>query len=288
MTSTLALPLRVNRRAVLCGAVGATAVAASYIASAPSWAQQSDSDRWRLLINEAVTSDLSISMLVQRYRGWADYMGAQIRSKQVVVDAVVDIQNFVRQASADPKPLLIFGKSVNQLAKLVRDGGYQPLVHRPEPYTAAFIVASNSPINSMAQLSGRKILMPDELSATTAVGRAEVRRLSLRDTHFSHTRYQEAVAAHVAAGLADAGVVNPTVAKKWKDGGGRIIGETQPVVNWSVLAAPNVSADLITKLTDALLAMNSQAGGLLSEIGVKQWARADRKDYLALLDYTRE
>lgn len=35
--------------------------------------------------------------------------------------------------------------------------------------------------------------------------------------------------------------------------------------------------------------MNGQAGGgLLSEIGVKQWAKADRKEYLALLEYTGE
>ncbi|EJL82280.1 ABC-type phosphate/phosphonate transport system, periplasmic component [Polaromonas sp. CF318] len=280
-----------GRRAVLRGVVGAAAAAVAWQGfPSISWSQQQPggAERWRLLINEAVTADLSISMLALRYRGWADYLGGQIRSKQVVVDPVIDIQNFVRQASSDQKPLMVFGKSVNQLSKLVRDGGYQPLVRRPEPYKAAFIVKKDSPINEIGQLSGKKILMPDESSATVAVARAEMRRLNVREPYISYTRYQDSVTAQVAAGLAEVGAVNPTLAKKWQEGGGRVIGETQPVVNWSVLAAPGVPPELVSKLTESLLAMNSQSSGILSEIGVKQWVKADRKEYLALLDYTHE
>jgi len=283
-----------GRRAVLRGVVGTAAVAVAWQAAPMlSWGQQqpvaaAGAERWRLLINEAVTADLSISMLALRYKGLADYLGGQIRSKQVVVDPVIDIQNFVRQASSDQKPLMVFGKSVNQLSKLVRDGGYQPLVRRPEPYKAAFIVKKDSPINDIGQLSGKKILMPDESSATVAVARAEMRRLNVREPYISYTRYQDSVSGQVAAGLAEVGAVNPTIAKKWQESGGRVIGETQPVVNWSVLAAPGVPADMVSRLTESLLAMNSQSAGIMSEIGVKQWVKADRKEYLALLDYTHE
>ncbi len=97
------------------------------------------------------------------------------------------------------------------------------------------------------------------------------------------------MSGQVSSGLAEAGVVNPTIARKWKESGGRVIGETQPVVNWSVLASPKASPEMVARLTDSLLAMNAPAsGGLLSEIGVKQWAKADRKEYLALLEYTGE
>lgn len=252
------------------------------------WAQQSGSERWRLLVNEAVTADLSISMLALRYRGWADYMGTQIRNKQVLVDPVIDIQRFVQQALSEQKPLVVFGKSVNQLSKLVRDHGYQPLVRRPEPYKAAFIVPKDSPIETFAQLGGRKLLLPDAFSATTAVARAEIRRLNIREPYMSHTRFQDTVAAQVALGMAQAGVVNPTIAKKWQESGGRVVGETQPVVNWSVLASPKAPPELVARLTESLLAMNSQSTGILADIGVKQWAPAHRKEYLALLDYTGE
>ncbi|NPC54225.1 phosphate/phosphite/phosphonate ABC transporter substrate-binding protein [Caenimonas soli] len=275
---------RLNRRTLLVRGAAAAAVCAVPV----GWAQQSG-DRWRLLVNEAVTADLSISMLAMRYRGWAEYMGSQIQNKQVLVDPIIDIPRFVQQAQSEQKPLLVFGKSVNQLSKLVRDHGYQPLVRRPEPYKAAFIVPKDSPIQNFTQLGGRKLLLPDTYSATAAMARAEIRRQDIREPYMSHTRFQDSVAGQVAAGMAEAGVVNPTIARKWQEAGGRIIGETQPVVNWSVLASPKASPEMVARLTNSLLAMNGQAsGGLLSDIGVKQWAKAERKEYLALLEYTGE
>jgi ABC-type phosphate/phosphonate transport system substrate-binding protein len=273
-----------SRRAVLRG-VSAAALCGSPLA----WAQKAPAEpRWRMLVNEAVTADLSISMLATRYRDWADYMGAQIRSKEVFVDPIIDIRRFVQQAQAEQKPLMVFGKSVNQLAKLVRDHGYQPLVRRPDPYKAAFIVPKNSTIQSFAQLGGRKLLLPDESSATTAMAKAEIRRVNIAEPYMSHTRYQDTVAAQITSGLADAGVVNPTIARKWREAGGRILAETQPVINWSVLASPKASPDLVARMTESLLAMNTHSSAMLTELGVKQWARADKAEYLALLDYTGE
>ncbi len=282
MTTTISS--NINRRTLLRAGVGA---AAAVGAASLGWAQSSLGGA-RLLVNEAVTADLSISMLAMRYRGWADYISANMRSKQMLVDPVIDIRRFLQQAQSDDKPVLVFGKSVNQLAKLVRDHGYHPVVKRPDPYKAAFIVPKGSPIREVGQLSGRKVLMPDEFAATTAMAKAELRRLNVRDPYISHTRFQDSVAAQVSAGLAEAGVVNPTIARKWKESGGTVIGETQPVVNWSLLAAPKTSPEAVAKLADSMIAMNTQSSGILSEIGVKEWARGERKEYLALLEYTGE
>ena len=83
-------------------------------------------------------------------------------------------------------------------------------------------------------------------------------------------------------------IVNPTTARKWVEQGGRVLAETQPVVNWSLLAAPTVPPDSVQQLQAALLAMNTHAPAVMSGLGIKEWARAERKDYLALLDYTKE
>ena len=272
--------LGLNRRGLL-----RAAGAAALCAVPAGWAQSSGSSRF--LINEAVTADLSISMLAVRYKSWADYLAPHLKARQVLIDPVIDIRRFVQQAVADDKPMVVFGKSVNQLSKLVRDHGYQPLVSRADPYRSAFIVARESSIRDIGQLGGRKLLMPDESSATAAVAKAELRQRGVRDPFISHTRFQDSVAAQVASGIAEAGVVNPTIARKWKEAGGVVIGETQPVVNWSVLASPKAPPDLAAKLSEMLLAMNNQPA-LLADIGVKQWQKADRKDYLALLEYTGE
>lgn len=280
MKNTIALPAGLSRRRLL-QAGGAAALCGIPL----GWAQSPGSAR--LLINEAVTADLSISMLALRYRSWAEYLAPHLKMKQMVVDPIIDIRRFVQQALVEDKPMIVFGKSVNQIAKLVRDNGYQPLVARSDPYRAAFIVPKDSSIRDLSQLAGRKLLMPDEAAATTAVAKAELRVRGVREPFISHTRYQDSVAAAVGAGMAEAGVVNPTIARKWKESGGSVIGETQPVVNWSVLASPKAPPELAVRLTESLLAMNGNPQ-LLAEIGVKQWQRADRKDYVALLEYTGE
>lgn len=271
---------RPSRRDIL-RAAGAAALCAVPV----GWAQSPGSTR--LLINEAVTADLSISMLAVRYKSWADYLAPQLKARQMLIDPVIDIRRFVQQAVADEKPMVVFGKSVNQISKLVRDHGYQPLVARSDPYRSAFIVARDSSIRDIGQLGGRKLLMPDEASATSAIAKAELRHRGVRDPFISHTRFQDSVASQVASGVAEAGVVNPTIARKWKEAGGIVIGETQPVVNWSVLASPKAPPELAVRLTETLLAMNAQPQ-LLADIGVRQWQKAERKDYLALLEYTGE
>ncbi len=170
----------------------------------------------------------------------------------------------------------------------MRDDGYQPLVRRAGPYKAAFIVAKDSPIKTLTEARKVRIVMPDEHSATTAVARAELRRHNITNPDVLHVKFQEAVAQQVTGGLGQVGVVNPTIARQWTEQGGRVLAETQPVVNWSVLASPAMPADTVRLLQETLLGMNTQAAPILGALGVKEWAKAERQDYMALLDYTKE
>jgi ABC-type phosphate/phosphonate transport system substrate-binding protein len=240
------------------------------------------------MINEAVTGETNLFLLTSRYQPMADFVTTQVKGKSIGIEAVVDIQRFMGLAQGQSKPDLVFGKSVNQLAKLVRDNGYQPLVRRSDPYKAAFIVGKDSAFKSLADVGTARIIMPDESAATTAVAKAELRRQNVGQAQIIHVRYQEAVAQQVQAGMGQVGVVNPTTAKKWVEQGGRVLAETQPVVNWSVLASPSLPAEAVAQLRTVLLSMNTQASAAMGSIGVKEWATADRKDYLALLDYTKE
>ncbi|MBX3587484.1 MAG: PhnD/SsuA/transferrin family substrate-binding protein [Ramlibacter sp.] len=243
---------------------------------------------WRLVINEAVTGESNIFLLTSRYQPMADLMVSDFKGQTIGIEPVVDIKRFMILAQGPTKPDLIFGKSVNQLAKLVRDDKYQPVVRRADPYKAAFIVDKNAPYKTLADLGKARVLMPDEYAATTAVAKAELRRHNLTEVEISHTKFQEAVAQQVQAGLVHVGVVNPSTARKWVEQGGRLLAETQPVVNWSVLASPHFSAETVAHLRDVLLRMNTQAPSIMKAIGVKEWAVADRKDYMALLEYTKE
>lgn len=285
-------PASPRRRQLLAGGVAAAVAAFQVRAQVAAPRKPGAAERqWRLLVNEAFTGESNLFVLTARYRPFADYVTSQLRERPpIAIEPVVNVQRFMELAQAEGKPELVFGKSVNQLAKLVRDHGYQPLVRRSDPYKAAFIVAKESPIQSLGDASRlkAKVIMPDEMAATTAVARAELRRQKADDVQVVHTRYQEAVAQQIANGFAQVGVVNPTIARKWTQDGGRVLGETQPVVNWSVLASPKLPPAEVAQLRTAFLAMNTTAADVLGGLGVKQWAAAERQDYLALLDYTKE
>lgn len=276
-------------RRQLCNTLGLAAL----LASAPAWAQKpapakNGSAPWRMLINEAVTGETNFFLLTARYQPLAEYVTQRSKGRQIGIEPIVDIKRFMALAQGKSKPDLVFGKSVNQLAKLVRDNSYQPVVRRADPYKAAFIVGKNSQIKSLADIGAAKIIMPDEYAATTAVARAELRRHNMANAAVVHVRFQEAVAQQITTGLGQVGVVNPTIARKWAQDGGRVLAETQPVVNWSVLAAPSMPAEAVEQLREVLMSMNTQAAPVLGALGVKAWAKAERQDYMALLDYTKE
>ena len=283
--------IKVGRRQLVLGLAAAVAGFQAHAAEGSAARKSAAPDRgWRMLINEAFTGESNIFVLTARYRPFADYVSSQVRDRPAIaIEPVVNVTRFLELAQAQAKPELVFGKSVNQLAKLVRDHGYQPVVRRADPYKAAFIVAKDSPIRTLADASRlkAKVIMPDEMAATTAVARAELLRQKASEVQVVHTRYQEAVAQQISHGFAQVGVVNPTIARKWAQDGGRVLAETQPVVNWSVLASPHMPAAEVAQLRASLVAMNNQAE-LMGSLGVKQWAAAERGDYLALLDYTKE
>ena len=277
-----------RRRLLGAGGLGAMLLAGEALANI---AAKPGVKPWRLLINEAFTGESNLFILTARYQQLAEHVTSTVRGRpNISIEPIVDVRRFMSLAQATAKPQLVFGKSVNQLSKLVRDNGYQPLVRRADPYKAAFIVAKNSPIRTLKDVgpAKAKIVMPDELAATTAVARAELLRQNAGDVQIVHTRYQEAVAQQITNGFAQVGVVNPTIARKWVEDGGRVLAETQPVVNWSVLASPEVAEADVAQLRAGLLAMNKEAPAVLTALGVKQWASAERAEYLALLDYTKE
>jgi ABC-type phosphate/phosphonate transport system substrate-binding protein len=282
-----ATPPRSAIRRQLCTALGLGAMLGTGAVRAQAPAAGKGAP-WRLMINEAVTGETNFFLLTSRYQPLADYVTQHFKGRAIGIEPVVNIERFMAVAQGQTKPDLVFGKSVNQLAKLVRDNGYQPLVRRADPYKAAFIVGKDSPIKTLADIGQARIIMPDELAATTAVARAELRRNNISKPVVMHVKFQEAVAQQITSGMGQVGVVNPTIARKWAEQGGRVLAETQPVVNWSVLAAPDMPADMVNQLRDVLFGMNKNAAPVLGALGVKEWAKAERKEYLALLDYTKE
>ena len=104
------------KRRALCS-WGLAALATSAMAQTPA-RKPAAAGNWRLVINEAVTGETNFFLLTNRYQPLADFVTAQIKGRSIGIEPMVDIQRFMAVAQAQPRPELVFGKSVNQLAKI--------------------------------------------------------------------------------------------------------------------------------------------------------------------------
>jgi ABC-type phosphate/phosphonate transport system substrate-binding protein len=245
-------------------------------------------DDWVFGINEGALTEQNSILMTEKYQAFADYLGKHLKGKRIKAVPTVDIQRFEKYL-ADGRYALVFGKSVNVLAKAVRDQRYQPLAKREDAYKAVFIVPKDSTLKTLAELKGEKVLLPDERTYTSQLGLATMREAGLNPAQLSlqHTRFQEAVAEYVRLSGAAVGLVNPTAGKRWVESGGRILAETKGFVNWSVLAAPDMRGTDVQQLTEILTQMKDSAEGreLLKSLGVPAFVKADKQDYLALMKF---
>jgi ABC-type phosphate/phosphonate transport system substrate-binding protein len=259
------------------------------LTSCGAFAQRQDD--WLFGVNEGVTTEQNSILMTEKYQTFADYLGKHLKNKRIKAVPTVDIQRFEKYLR-DGRYALVFGKSVNVLAKAVRDQRYQPLVKREDSYRAVFIVPQDSAIKTLAELRGQKVLLPDQYAYTSKIGLATLREAGIDPALVSiqHTRFQEAVAEYVRLSGAAVGLVNPTAGKRWLESGGRILAETKGFVNWSVLAAPDVRSTEAQQLTEILIQMKDSAEGreVLKTLGIPSFVRADRQDYLTLLKFIDE
>jgi ABC-type phosphate/phosphonate transport system substrate-binding protein len=134
-------------------------------------------------------------------------------------------------------------------------------------------------------------MMPEKVF-TTKLGEATLRDLGFKpkDVNIQYTRLQEVVAYSVESGLADVGVVNPTVKKEWKEKGNPVVLETKPVPNWTIIVSPKFDAATVERLRATLVALKDTEQGMkvLKPISVPEFVAAENGEYVDLLKYIGE
>jgi len=240
-------------------------------------------------INEGATTQVTVAELAERYAPLAKSIERTL-NRPVHVEVYPETARFrteLERARFD----IIFGKTVNLLAAAIRDKQFQAVVKTKNPYVAGFIARKDSPIKSQADLRGKTIMMPAKVF-TTKLGEAMLRDLGFKekDVMIRYTRLQEVVAFSVETGLADVGVVNPTVKREWKDKGNLVVLETKPVPNWTIIASPKFDAETVERLRATLVGLKDTEQGMqaLKPISVPEFVAAANVEYVDLLKYIGE
>ena len=247
-------------------------------------------ERLVFAVNEGATTSVTHVELLQRYAPLADAMETALR-RPVKVEVYPDTGRFRSELERQRRFDIVFGKTVNLLAGMVRDKKYEAIVKTKMPYVAGFITMKGSPIRTPADMRGRVVMMPERVF-TTKLGEAKLRELGFKenDVTIQYTRFQEAVASSVETGSADVGVVNPTVKQEWLKKGNPVLLEAKPVPNWSIIASPTLTPTEINRLRNALIALKDSEHGneVLKNISVPEFVAATNTEYVELLKYIGE
>jgi len=247
-------------------------------------------ERLVFAVNEGATTSVTHVELLHRYAGLANAMENALR-RPVKVEVYPDTGRFRSELERQRRFDIVFGKTVNLLAGMIRENKYQAIVKTKTPYVAGFITVKGSPIKTPADLRGRVVMMPERVF-TTKLGEATLRELGFKenDVTIRYTRFQEAVANSVETGSADVGVVNPTVKQEWLKKGNTVLLEAKPVPNWSIIASPALTEAEFTGLRRALIGLkDSEAGSeVLKAISVPEFVPAANVEYVELLKFIGE
>src|SRR3954470_8214633 len=154
-------------------------------------------------VNEGATTSVTHVELLQRYAGLAQAMEDALR-RPVKVEVYPDTARFRSELERERRFDIVFGKTVNLLAGMIREKKYQAVVKTKTPYVAGFITMKGSPIKTAADMRGKVVMMPERVF-TTKLGEATLRELGFKENEVTirYTRFQEAVASSVENGSAD-------------------------------------------------------------------------------------
>jgi phosphonate transport system substrate-binding protein len=242
-----------------------------------------------LAINEGASGNLTATDVLFRYEEFKPVLEKALGAPVTLV--AVRSAKELRNGVATGTYTLVMSRPADVLAEAIRDHGYQAVVTAKEPAYALFIVANNSPLKTIADIKGKKIVTPDRYAYMWRIANAMMRdnSLSLEGEQVRNMGDQAAIGWSMEERFFDVGVVSSTsgVGRTWEKKGGRVLARSREVPNTPIIASPKISAAQVQKLRVTLVALESTESGaaLLKRMGVNGFREASSQTFLDLLKW---
>ncbi len=186
-----------------------------------------------LAINEGASGNLTATDILFRYEEFKPVLEKALGAPVTLV-AVRNAKE-LRNGVATGAYTLVMSRPADVLAEAIRDHGYQAVVTAKEPAYALFIVTKNSPLKTIADIKGKKIVTPDRYAYMWRIANAMMRdnRLSLEEEQVRNMGDQAAIGWSMEERFFDVGVVSSTsgVGRTWEKKGGRVLARSREVPN---------------------------------------------------------
>ncbi|HEY2925753.1 putative selenate ABC transporter substrate-binding protein [Piscinibacter sp.] len=206
--------------------------------------------------------------LQRKFKPLGDYLKKET-GLEVQFTPVTDYAAVVEGLATNKIDLAWLGGFTFVQAKLRTQGGAVPIVQRAEDekFTSKFIVPTDSPVKSLADLKGKTFAFG---SPSSTSGHLMPRYFLLQagiqpDRDFKAVAFSgahDATVAFVASGRAEGGVLNASVWDKLVESANpnaakvRVLATTPPYYDYNWTVRPGLDAALTKKLTDAFLKLD--------------------------------
>jgi len=264
-----------------------TAYSATAVAQKPA-ARDADSDRRLVMaINEGAAGNLTATDILFRYEGFKPVVEKALGAPITLI-AVRDSKE-LRRYLASSSFALVLSRPADVLAEAVRDHGYQAVVSSTEPAHAIFIVKKDSPLTSITDIKGKKIVTPDRYAYMWRIANAMMRdnKIPMANEQVRTMSDQAAIGWSMESGFFDVGVVASFsgVGRTWEKKGGRVIARSPELPNTPMIASPKISSGQVQKLRAALVSLDSTPGGgaILKNIGIVGFKEASSRSLVDLI-----
>lgn len=235
-----------------------------------------------LAINEGDSGQATAKDLRDKYKDLAQLISRAINREVNIVAA--NQTDRMRRGLAESKFDLAMVHPAHVALAATDSGNYHlvALTKGHTDYRARFLVAGNSPVNSISDLKGLRVVTPEADSDSTVIGRAIMRDAGVLQEarEVKAVKSQDAVAYFLTNGYADVGVVgSDSVAREWVAKGGKIIYESKPIPVKHVIASSRLTPEEIGKIRATLidLGLSPQGRKILEQIGQQGFTPADQK-----------
>ncbi len=138
-----------------------------------------------LAINEGASGSLTAVDVLFRYEEFNKQILEKALGAPITMVAVRSTKE-LRNAVATGAYTLVMSRPADVLAEAIRDHGYQAVVAAKEPAYALFIVNKDSPLKTIADIKGKRIVTPDRYAYMWRIANA-----MMRDNSISLARSRE-------------------------------------------------------------------------------------------------
>lgn len=204
--------------------------------------------------------------LVSRFTPLADYLG-QALGRKITVRVGRDYADHLAAIGADLVDIAYMGPAL--YVTLVKEYGQKPLLARQviggDPFIKGMIfVRQDSPIRTLADLKGKRVMFGDPNSTMTIVPRALMEREGIpldALASYDFVTGHKNIAMAVLAGDCDAGAVKDEVFDEFAPKGLRLLAMTPPVADHVFVASAKLPAALVETLRRLFLALDDLPAG---------------------------